>query len=100
MQRWPAQPYPEVIMLRITSSMCASGMTTTSKFDIISADPPNASEKASEEIQKVTGSRKTTAGENKDLPCGFFPVSKIVEQTGTHATTTEFTDAICRELEA
>jgi hypothetical protein len=73
----------------------ADGLTTTSRFDIISSDPDNAADKASDEIQKVTGSRASTpAAATEDMPCGVYPVTKIVEQTGAHATTTNFSPAL------
>lgn len=73
----------------------ANGLTTTSRFDILSADPDNAADKASDEIQKVTGSRTSTpATAAEDMPCGVYPITKIVEQTGAHATTTNFSPAL------
>jgi hypothetical protein len=87
--------YNVLVKGSITLQGGANGLTTTSRFDIISADPANAADKASDQIQKVTGSRTSTPGTaTEDMPCGVYPVTKIVEQTGAHATTTSFTPAL------
>ncbi len=72
----------------------------TNDFAIISASPPNAADKAKEELKKAIGQRtaeildasawEAAAEAWGGVTCGVIPVAKITEQTQAHQTVVTF----------
>lgn len=79
-----------VVKGAINFSGSPASLTTQSMFELISADPNNAAERARNELNKVTGSRQVNLAMDSTLPCGILAASRLVEQTGEHATTIDF----------
>lgn len=86
--------YTVVVQSTLNFSGNTQALTTQSTFNLISANPPNAADKAQRELVKVTGSRQAIISVSEGMPCGVIGVSRIVETTGDHASTIEFTPSL------